>query len=266
MKQISVIGLDLAKQSFQVHGAAADGTVAFNRKLRRGEVLRFFEKTPPCLVAMEACGGSHYWAREIMAFGHDVRLIPPVYVKPFVKRGKTDAADAEAISEAASRKTMRFVPIKSAEQQASAMILKVRALLVRQQTQAINALRAHLSELGLVAAGGMAKVAALIEIVRDESDRRLPISLKKSSRERLRTPKRSFSFEIAATGRSVRRRDGRPARGLCRDWLHLPGHRAQFGEPSQVLGGRRQKEFILGSGWAAQPQTVEPEDALEVGE
>ncbi len=93
-----------------------------------------------------------------------------------------------------------------------------------------------------------------------------PISLKKSSRERLRTPKRSFSFEIAATGRSVRRRDGRPARGLCRDWLHLPGHRAQFGEPSQVLGGRRQKEFILGSGWAAQPQTVEPEDALEVGE
>ncbi len=174
MKQISVIGLDLAKQSFQVHGAAADGTVAFNRKLRRGEVLRFFEKTPPCLVAMEACGGSHYWAREIMAFGHDVRLIPPVYVKPFVKRGKTDAADAEAISEAASRKTMRFVPIKSAEQQASAMILKVRALLVRQQTQAINALRAHLSELGLVAAGGMAKVAALIEIVRDKSDRRLP--------------------------------------------------------------------------------------------
>jgi transposase len=112
-------------------------------------VLRFFEKLPPCLVGMEACGGSHYWAREIAAFGHDERLIPPIYVKPFVKRGKTDAADAEAISEALTRKTMRFVPVKSADQQAAAMVLKTRALLVRQHTQAINALRAHLSEFGV---------------------------------------------------------------------------------------------------------------------
>ena len=123
---------------------------------------------------MEACGGSHYWAREIAAFGHEVRLIPPIYVKPFVKRGKTDAADAEAISEAVVRKTMRFVPVKSADQQASATLLKTRALLVRQQTQVINALRAHLSEFGIIAATGKAKIAALIEVVRDETDARLP--------------------------------------------------------------------------------------------
>ena len=174
MKQITTIGLDLAKQVFQVHGADADGSTIVKRKLRRAEVLRFFEKLPPCLVGMEACGGSHYWAREIAACGHEVRLIPPIYVKPFVKRGKTDAADAEAISEAVIRKTMRFVPVKSADQQAAATVLKTRALLVRQQTQAINALRAHLSEFGIIAATGKAKVAGLVEIVRDETDARLP--------------------------------------------------------------------------------------------
>jgi len=170
VKQVSTIGLDLAKNVFQIHGADAEGAPIFNRKLRRAEVLRFFEKLPPCLVGLEACGGSHYWAREIAALGHDVRLIPPAYVKPYVKRGKTDAADAEAISEAVTRKTMRFVPIKSADQQAAVMVLKTRALLVRQQTQAINALRGHLSELGVIAGVGVTKVKALIEIVRDGAD------------------------------------------------------------------------------------------------
>ena len=174
MKQITTIGLDLAKQVFQIHGADADGSAIVKRKLRRSEILRFFEKLPPYLVGMEACGGSHYWAREIATFGHDVRLIPPIYVKPFVKRGKTDAADAEAISEAVVCKTMRFVPVKSADQQASATVLKTRALLVRQQTQAINTLRAHLSEFAIIAATGKAKVAGLVEIVRNEADGRLP--------------------------------------------------------------------------------------------
>lgn len=140
-------------------------------------MLRFFAKQPSCLVGLEACGSSHYWARQIAALGHDVRVIPPVYVKPFVKCGKTDAADAadaEAISEAVTRKTMRFVPIKSAEQQAAAMVLKTRSLLVRQQTQAINALRAHLSELGIITAIGTTKVSGLIDIVRDATDARLP--------------------------------------------------------------------------------------------
>lgn len=174
MKQVSTIGLDLAKHVFQVHGADNKGSALFNRKLRRNEVLRFFERLPPCLVGMEACGGAHYWAREIAQLGHDVRLIPPAYVKPFVKRGKTDAADAEAISEAVIRKTMRFVPIKTAEQQADAMVLKTRALLVQQRTQSVNALRAHLAELGIIAAGGLPNVAALITIVREAEDTRLP--------------------------------------------------------------------------------------------
>ena len=133
MRQITTIGLDLAKQIFQVHGADAEGAPVVSRRLRRAEVLKFFEKQPSCLVGIEACGSSHYWAREIAALGHEVRLIPPAYVKPFVKRGKTDAGDAEAISEAVTRKTMRFVPVKSIEQQTAAIILKTRGLLVRQK-------------------------------------------------------------------------------------------------------------------------------------
>ena len=135
MRQITTIGLDLAKQIFQVHGADAEGAPVVSRRLRRAEVLKFFEKQPSCLVGIEACGSSHYWAREIAALGHEVRLIPPAYVKPFVKRGKTDAGDAEAISEAVTRKTMRFVPVKSIEQQTAAIILKTRGLLVRQKTK-----------------------------------------------------------------------------------------------------------------------------------
>jgi transposase len=174
MDKVHIIGFDLAKQVFQAHGADASGETLLRRKLRRAEVLPFFRKLPSCIVAMEACGGAHHWAREISALGHEVRLVPPAYVKPFVKRGKTDAADAEAISEAAVRKSMRFVPVKSAEQQASAMVLKSRALLVRQQTQLINALRGHLSELGIVATVGMRGLAIMIAMLRDEADLRIP--------------------------------------------------------------------------------------------
>jgi transposase len=174
MKEITTVGLDLAKHVFQVHGTEVNGEHVLARRLRRADVLKFFEKLPPCLVGMEACGGAHYWAREIAVLGHEVRLIPPTYVKPFVKRGKTDAADAEAICEAVTRKTMRFVPIKSAEQQAASMVLKTRDLLVRQRTQAMNALRSHLSELGIVTAKGLAKLSTLITIVRDPEEKRLP--------------------------------------------------------------------------------------------
>ena len=173
MKDVTTIGLDLAKQVFQVHGADAEGTPLFSRKLRRAEVLRFFENLPRCLVGIEACASAHYWAREIAAVGHDVKLLPPQYVKPFVKRGKTDAADAEAISEAVTRKTMRFVPVKTAEQQAAVMVLKTRALLVRQRTQAINALRGHLTEFGQIVPQGAANAVRLIAIVEDP-DSRLP--------------------------------------------------------------------------------------------
>ncbi|MDP2374684.1 IS110 family transposase [Reyranella sp.] len=183
MTQIATIGLDLAKNVFQVHAAAADGTPIFSRKLRRGEVLQFFSKIAPCLVGLEACGGAHYWAREIGAAGHDVRMMPPSYVKPFVKRGKTDAADAEAISEAVTRKTMRFVPAKSAEQQADAVVLRTRALLVGQRTQAINALRAHLAEFGIITGTGKEKVAALFTIIDDEADARLPAAARFALRQ-----------------------------------------------------------------------------------
>jgi len=183
MSQIHTVGLDLAKQVFQVHAITVDGGVVLKRQLRRSQVLTFFSKLSPCLVGMEACGGAHFWAREIASFGHQVRLMPPAYVKPYVKRGKTDAGDAEAIGEAVSRPTMRFVPVKTSEQQAAAMLLKTRDLLVRQRNQAINALRAHLSELGIIAGTGVSRVAGLIAVVRDESDPRLPEAARRALAE-----------------------------------------------------------------------------------
>ena len=144
-----MIGLDLAKNVFQAHGADAAGAVVFRKRLRRGKVLAFFASQPACQVAMEACAGAHYWGRAIGKLGHTVRLIPPAYVKPFLKRQKNDAADAEAICEAAQRPTMRFVAVKSEEQQASVVVFRARDLLVQQRTQTINALRGHLAEYGL---------------------------------------------------------------------------------------------------------------------
>ena len=168
MEKVSIIGLDLAKRSFQAHGALAEGGVAFRKKLSREKVLAFFAEQPRCVVAMEACGSAHHWGRAIRDLGHEVRLIPPAYVKPFVKRQKNDAADAEAIAEAASRPTMRFVAVKTQEQQGRAMLFRTRDLLVRQRTQLINALRGHLSEHGVVAAQGQAHVKVLERVIEDQ--------------------------------------------------------------------------------------------------
>ena len=173
MGELSIIGIDLAKTVFQVHGAATDGSVLFRRKLSRGQVLSFLSKQPLCIVAMEACASAHFWGREIEPLGHSVRLIPPAYVKPYVKRQKNDAADAEAIVEAASRPGMRFVAIKTPEQQARAMIFRTSDLLVRQRTQLINALRGHLGEHGLVAAQGTRQVKKLEQAI-EEDDGTLP--------------------------------------------------------------------------------------------
>ena len=151
----------LAKQGFQLHGARPDGSVAFRKKLTRGKVLDFLASHPRCLVAMEACASAHYWGREIGKLDHEVKLMPPVYVKPFVKRHKNDAADAEAICEAASRPTMRFVAVKTEGQQAHGMLFRTRDLLVRQRTQTINALRGHLAEFGVIAPQGLAYVGRL---------------------------------------------------------------------------------------------------------
>src|SRR5208282_1958513 len=167
MKQAITIGLDIAKHVFQAHGADAAGHVLFRKRLTWAKLLGFLAAQAPCVVAMEACAGSHYWGREIGRLGHIVRLIPPAYVKPFVKRQKNDAADAEAICEAAQRPTMRFVAVKSVTAQANAVVFRARDLLVRQRTQAINALRGHLGEYGLVAAKGPSHVFKLVEHVED---------------------------------------------------------------------------------------------------
>ena len=173
MNEVITIGLDLAKSVFQVHGVDASGEPVIRRQLRRRQVLAFFKKLPPCLVGLEACATSHYWAREIAALGHEVRMMPARYVKPYVKRNKNDAADAEAICEAVTRPTMRFVPIKTPEQQAVLMLHRTRQLFVRQRTMLINALRAHLAEFGIVAGVGRNGLEKLLEVIDDDEDERV---------------------------------------------------------------------------------------------
>ena len=163
MSQVSTIGLDIAKHVFHVHGADERGVALFSRRLSRAKVLEFFASQPRCVVALEACGGAHHWARQLIALGYEVRLIAPASVKPFVKRNKNDALDAEAICEAAQRPNMRFVAVKSEEQQAAALVFRTRDLLVRQRTQTINAIRSHMAEYGWVAPKGPSHVAMLAE-------------------------------------------------------------------------------------------------------
>jgi transposase len=161
MEKATIIGIDLAKRAFQLHGVTREGRAVFRKKVSRGQLLSFLSAQPGAVVAMEACATAHDWGRSIAELGHEVRLIPPVYVKPFVRRQKNDAADAEAIAEAASRPSMRFVALKSEDQQAQAMFFRTRDLLVRQRTQLVNALRGHLAEHGIVAPYGLAKVKVL---------------------------------------------------------------------------------------------------------
>ena len=204
MSEVSTIGLDLAKMVFQAHGADASGRVVFRKTLRRSKVLEFFSKLPPCVVAMEACGGAHHWARQITKLGHAVRLIPPAYVKPFVKRQKNDASDAEAICEAAQRPTMRFVAVKSEAAQASAAIFRTRDLLVRQRTQHINAVRSHLAEYGLVAAKGPANLPKLIALT-EESDCNLPQAVR-AMLEVLLGMVRTLNEQVALLDQEIGRR------------------------------------------------------------
>jgi transposase len=174
MQAITTIGLDIAKSVFQVHGVDAEGTVVVRRQLKRRYVLAFFQKLPPCLVGIEACASSHHWSRELQALGHKVRLMPPAYVKPYVKRHKNDANDAEAICEAVSRPNMRFVETKTPEQQSCLTLHRTRHLLMRQQTSVINAIRAHLAEFGIIAPVGRNGVEQLLGVVADSNDKRLP--------------------------------------------------------------------------------------------
>jgi transposase len=204
MEKITTIGLDLAKNVFQVHGVDDAGQVVLRRKLRRSDVEAFFRQLPLVTIGMEACGGAYHWARVLEGLGHRVRLMPPAYVKPYVKRGKTDAADAEAICEAVTRPTMRFVPAKTEAQQAAGTELKVRQMLVQQRTRTVNALRGHLAEFGVIAAKGMGKVADLIAMLHDVDDRRLP----SAAREAL--------LELAGQIEALEERIGRLETGMIR--------------------------------------------------
>jgi transposase len=174
MQTITTIGLDIAKSVFQVHGVDTEGNVIVRRQLKRRYMLAFFQKLPPCLIGIEACASSHHWSRELQTLGHTVRLMPPAYVKPYVKRQKNDATDAEAICEAVTRPNMRFVAIKTPEQQSCLTLHRTRHLFIRQQTAVINAIRAHMAEFGIVAPVGRNGVEQLLGVAADGSDERLP--------------------------------------------------------------------------------------------
>ena len=200
--QITTLGIDLAKSVFQLHGVDVEGAVVLQKKLRRSAVLAFLSKLEPCLVGMEACATSHHWAREITALGHEVRLIPPAYVKPYVKRQKNDAADAEAICEAVTRPTMRFVPVKSADQQSVLVLHRSRDLLMRQRTMLLNAIRAHLAEFGIVSAQGARKVIELITRLRSEEEFGVP-EIARSALLALAAQLDSLACEIRAIERQL---------------------------------------------------------------
>ena len=175
MQVVTTVGLDIAKSVFQVHGVDGAGQVVIRRQLKRRYVLAFFQKLPPCLVGIEACASSHYWSRELKALGHTVKLMPPAYVKPYVKRQKNDATDAEAICEAVTRANMGFVATKTPEQQSGLTLHRTRHLFIRQQTAVIHVIRAHLAEFGIVAPVGRKGVETLLDVVANPADRRVPV-------------------------------------------------------------------------------------------
>ena len=243
--EISTIGLDLAKNVFQVHGISATGEVVIRKALRRSQMLPFFEKLPPCLVGAEACGTSHHWARELIKLGHEVRLMPAAYVKPYVKRGKNDAADAEAICEAVTRQTMRFVPIKSREQQAALSLHRVRSLLIKQRTQLVNMMRSVLAELGVAIPVGIVKALQMArEIVDGESRLDLPteasnvVTMLAGQLLQLHTQLRKLDLRLAALQRSddrARRLATIPGIGP----IGATALAASVTDPSQFSSGRQ---------------------------
>ena len=243
--EISTIGLDLAKNVFQVHGISATGEVVVRKALRRVQMLPFFEKLPPCLVGIEACGTSHHWARELTRLGHEVRLMPPAYVKPYVKRGKNDAADAEAICEAVTRQTMRFVPIKSRDQQAALSLHRVRYLLIGQRTQLVNMMRSMLAEFGIAIPLGLERALQMArQIVDGEAEIDLPseatgvVAMLSEQALDLHARLRKLDLRLAALQRSD---------DMARRLATIPGIgpvgatalAASVGDPHQFRSGRQ---------------------------
>ena len=241
MQAITTIGLDIAKSVFQVHGVDAEGNVVIRRQLKRRYVLAFFQKLPPCLVGIEACASSHHWSRELQALGHTVRLMPPAYVKPYVKRHKNDSTDAEAICEAVTRPNMRFVATKTPEQQSCLTLHRTRHLFIRQQTSVINAIRAHLAEFGIVAPVGRHGVEQLLGVASDSSDKRLP-EVARACVAALGAQLRTLKAQILEFDRMIRawHRSNEPAGGSTTSpvsarhwrppWLPVSRIRTRFGQ------------------------------------
>jgi transposase len=202
MGEVITIGLDIAKSVFQVHGVDGVGAVVIRKRVSRAKMLGFFAALPRCLVGIEACPAAHHWARELQAIGHSVKLMPPSYVKAYLKRSKNDANDAAAICEAVTRPSMRFVAVKTKEQQAALMLHRARQLLVRQRTMLSNAIRGHLSELGIVSAKGRNGTGELLEIITDDADRRIPL-LARGILKVLAAQYSAIGAEIASIGKSI---------------------------------------------------------------
>ena len=202
MSEVFIIGVDLAKRVFQIHGADASGKIIFRKKLSRPQFAKFLKEQPSCIVAMEACASAHHWGREALAAGHEVRLVPARYVKPFVKRHKSDVVDAEAITEAAMRPSMRFVPVKAPEQQAQAMLFRTRELFVRQRTQLINSLRGYLAEFGIVLRLRIRNADILKREV-EEQAHKLPDEAKRLA-ERLLAQIETISAEVEGLDHSIK--------------------------------------------------------------
>jgi transposase len=201
LNSVTTVGLDLAKHVFQIHAVDVDGRIVITSALRRKDVLSFFGSLPPCIIGLEACGSAHHWARELVKLGHDARLMPPNYVKAYVRRQKNDAADAAAICEAVTRPSMRFVPIRSVSNQAILMCHKVRELLVSQRTQLVNALRGHLAEVGIIAAQGSNGAYALAAAIL-EGDSSIPLCVRDALAPIIRELQ-ALNDEIAVSDRAI---------------------------------------------------------------
>lgn len=249
MEQVTTLGVDLSKNVFQHHGVDGEGKVVLQKAVKRAAFLPFMAKLPPCLVGMEACSGAHHWARELTKMGHNVRLIPPAYVKAYVRRQKNDAADAAAICEAVTRPSMRFVPVKSVEQQGLLMLHRTRELLVAQRTGLINALRGHLAEFGIVAAQGVQNVGGLIAIVGDAGDARLPDGARLALSALVRQIQR-LGEEVSALDHQIKRWHSRDE--ACQRLATIPGIGpitatalvASITDPAMFKSGREFAAFL----------------------